>query len=150
MATSLVPGTLIVTIDEQITMNGMPLNSQNKLTLSSIGQADKRIVQLPQGSEVTLINFSSAVAAGTFVRGVMKYFRVTNKDAVNYARIRYKKSGADVADFKLEAGKSFMLGVPNLNVSETAQTFVTFEDLDSINAQAYDGNIDVEFFVAST
>jgi len=149
MATTVTPQDLTVTITETINLNGQPINSENQLIIEDVAEFDKRLMQIPISSEVTVIAFGSAVAAGTFIRGDMKYFRVTNKDTVNYARIRVKKDGSDTFDTRLDAGKSFMLGNAKENVSETAVTFVTFEDADSINMQAYGSPIDVEYVVAS-
>jgi hypothetical protein len=140
---------LLITISESINLNGQDINSENQLTITDINEYDKRIMTLPQGSEVTVIAFAAAVAAGTFIRGDMKYFRITNKDTVNYARIRVKKTGADTFDVRLNAGQSFMLNNAKESVSATAVAFAAFQDADSISAQAYDGNIDCEYVVAS-
>ncbi len=149
MATTIIPATLTVTISEQVILNNQPINSENKLTIASITQVDKRIVSIPTSSEVTLVDFAASVAAGTFVSSNLKYVRVTNKDAVNYARIRVKKSGADTFDVRLDAGKSFIMGNTDESVSATAATFTTFVTMGSILAQANTAAVDVELFVAS-
>lgn len=141
--------TLTVTISTQINLNGQPINSENQLIVENVNEFDKRIMTVPQGSEITLVAFSSQVAAGTFVRGTMKYFQVTNKDTVNYARIRVKKDSAYSFDQRLNAGQSFIMGTPKLLASQTAAAFTGFVDADSISAQAYDGDIDLEYVVAS-
>ena len=149
MATTITPATLTVTLSEQIILNNQPINSENKLTIASITQVDKRIVSIPTASEVTLVDFAAQVAAGTFISSNLKYVRVTNKDAVNYARIRVKKDGAATFDVRLDAGKSFMMGNTDESVSATAATFATFVTMDSISAQANTAAVDVELFVAS-
>jgi len=149
MATTLIPATLTVTISEQVILNNQPLNSENKLSIASITQVDKRIVSIPTASEVTLVDFAAQVAAGTFISSNLKYVRVTNKDAVNYARIRVKKDGSSTFDVRLDAGKSFMMGNTDESVSATAATFATFVTMDSISAQANTAAVDVELFVAS-
>lgn len=150
MASSLVPSTLTVTLSEAINLNGQPINSQNTLTIENIAAVDKRIVTIPTSSEVTVVDFATAVAAGTFISDNLKYVRVTNKDTVNYARIRITKNGSQTYDEKLDAGKSMMMGNVKLNVSATAVAFTTFVSMDSINAQAYTAPVDIEIFVAST
>lgn len=150
MATSITPATLLVTISEQINLNGQPIDSENQLTIENVAEYDKRIMTLPQGSEITIMQFASVNAAGQFIRGDMKYLRLTNKDATNYCRIRVKKTGADTFDIKLAAGKSFMMGNGNLFASDSAAAFTLFEDVDSISGQAYDSSIDIEYVVAST
>jgi len=149
MATTLSNAQLTCTISEQITLNGQAINSENQLVLSSINEFDKRIMTIPTTSEVTLVSFSTVVGSGTFISGDLKYFRVTNKDTVNYARIRVKKSGGDTFDTRLDAGQSLIMGNTKESVSATAVAFSTFQDADSISAQAYTAAVDIEFVVAS-
>lgn len=149
MATTILPQTLTVTISSQITLNNQTINSENQLVIPSITEFDKRIMTLPTTSEVTVIAFGTPVAAGTFVAGNLKYLQITNKDAVNYARIRVKKNGGNTFDTRLDAGQSFIMGNSKESVSETAVSFSTFADADSINAQAYVAPVDIEYVVAS-
>ncbi len=149
MASSITPSTLTVTISESLNLNGQPLDSKNELTIANIAAVDKRIVTLPTSSEVTIVDFATAVAAGTFIAANLKYVRVTNKDTVNYARIRITKNGNQTYDQQLDAGKSMMMGNVNESVSATAATFTTFVTMDSINGQAYVAPVDLEIFVAS-
>lgn len=149
MATTVTPSNLTVTISTQITLNGQPRNTENQLVIEDINEYDSRIMSIPSSSEVTVIALGTAVAAGTFIRGDMKYFQVTNLDSVNYARIRMKKNGADTFDVRVDAGKSFIIGNPKLNVSASAAAFVTFVDADSISAQADTAPVDIEYIVAS-
>ena len=150
MATTIVPANLTVTISEEVNLNNQPISSKNELVIANVNEVDKRIMSIPTSSEVTVVSFATAVAAGTFVRGDLKYVRITNKDTVNYARIRVKKNGADTFDTRLDAGQSFIMGNAKESVSATAAAFATFQDADSINMQAYDAAIDIEYFVAST
>lgn len=149
MASTITPANLTVTISETINLNNQPVNSENQLVISDINEFDKRIMQLPINSEVTIVAFASALAAGTFVRGDMKYFRITNKDNTNYARVRVKKNGADTFDVRIDAGKSFMMGNGKIHAAANGASFVSFEDIDSISGQAYDAPVDIEYVVAS-
>lgn len=149
MASTITAALFTATISEQITLNGQTINSENQLEIENVNEFDKRIMTLPTSGEVTIVAFGAAVAAGTFISGDMKYFRVTNKDTVNYARIRVKKNGADTFDTRLEAGKSFIMGNTKESVSATAAVFAAFQDADSINGQAYGSPIDVEYIVVS-
>lgn len=149
MASTITAQTLTITISETINLNGQPINSENQITIASIGQVDKRIVSVPTASEVTLLNFGTAVSAGTVIRANVKYIRLTNKDSANFIRVRFNKSGADAFDVKIDAGQSFMLDNGKLSVSATAGSFSAFVDADSISAQADTGAVDVELFVAS-
>ena len=150
MASTIVPSSLTVTVSENINLNGQSLNSQNTLTIENVTGVDKRIVTLPTGAEVTLIDFNSGVSAGTFIPANVKYIRVTNKDTVNYARIRVTKTGADTFDTRLEAGKTFMMGNALESANSNGAGFATLVTATSINGQAYISPIDIEIFVATT
>src|SRR5690349_12390638 len=126
MATTVTPQSLLVTISEAIVLNGQAINSENQITIPSISQVDKRIVNIPTASEVTVLNFSTAVSAGTVIGANVKYIRITNKDSVNYVRVRVKKNGADTFDVKVEAGQSFILSNNKESVSATAASFSAF------------------------
>jgi hypothetical protein len=149
MASTLTAQTLTVTISESLVLNSQPINSENQLTIASIGQVDKRIVNIPIATEVTVLAFGTAVAAGTVIRANVKYIRITNKDATNFVRIRVKKTGAETFDIKINAGQSFILSNASESVSATAAAFSAFVDADSINAQADTAAVDIEMFVAS-
>ncbi len=149
MASSFTTTSLTVTISESIMINGQPINSDNQLVVSNIGQIDKRIVAIPTASEVTVLAFGAAVAAGTLVSANVKYIRITNKDDTNFVRIRVTKSGAETFDIKLEAGKSFLMGNVSESVSATAVAFSAFVNMTSINAQADTAAVNIEVFAAS-
>lgn len=149
MATTISPQTLTVTISEAINLNGQPINSENQLTISSIGQIDKRIVSIPISSEVTVLNFGTTVAAGQVIRDNVKYIRLTNKDAVNYVRVRVTKAAGATFDVQVNAGQSFIMSNAKLSVSTTGGAFASFSDADSINCQANTASVDIELFVAS-
>lgn len=149
MASTISTQNLTVTISEAINLNGQPINSENQLVIPSIGQVDKRIVSIPTASEVTVLNFGTAVAAGQVVRNNVKYIRLTNKDAVNYVRVRVTKTSGVTFDVQVNAGQSFIMSNAKLSVSETAAAFSSFADADSINCQANTASVDIELFVAS-
>ena len=72
--------TLSVTHTESLTLNGQEFGGTNILSVTGINNVDKRIVTVPT-SEVTLVSFSTAIAAGTFNEANVRYIRITNKDA---------------------------------------------------------------------
>lgn len=149
MATTITAQSLTITISEAINLNGQPINSENQLVIPSITQIDKRIVSIPFASEVTVLNFGTAVAAGTVIRGNVKYIRLTNKDAVNYVRVRVTKTSGATFDVQVNAGQSFIMSNASLSVSTTAGAFSAFVDADSIICQANTAAVDIELFVAS-
>ncbi len=149
MASTITPQNFTATISTQITLNGQPKVTENQLVIADVNEYDSRIMSIPISSEVTVVQFASAVAAGTFISGDMKYLQITNKDTVNYARIRVKKNGADAFDMRLDAGKTFLMGNVRESVSATAAAFTTFQDADSVNMQAYGSSVDIEYVVVS-
>lgn len=149
MATTITNASLTVTVTEQIELNGQSINSENQLVISDINEVSKRIVTIGISSEVSLVLFGAAVAAGTFINSNIKYIRITNKDNTNFVRLRITKATAETFDIKLEAGKSFMLGNVKESVSATAGAFSAFVDATGINAQADTAAVDLEIFVAS-
>lgn len=149
MSTTVTPANLTVTLSTQINLNGQPKTTEAQLVIEDINEYDNRIMSIPTDSEVTVIGFGTTVAAGTFIRGDMKFLQITNLDSVNYARIRVKKTSGDTFDTKLDAGKMFIMGNARESVSASGATFTTFQDADSINAQAYGGVVDIEYVVAS-
>lgn len=149
MASTLSATTLTVTLTEEITINGQPVNSVNTLSYTGIKPIDKRIVTVPTASEVTLLNFGTAVAAGTVVRANVRYIRIANKDATNFVRIRVTKTSGATFDVKVVAGQPFIMCNSDLSVSASAGAFSAFAEADSISAQANTGNVDVELFVAT-
>lgn len=149
MASTITAQNFTATISTQITLNGQPKVTENQLIIADVNEYDSRIMTIPTSSEVTVVQFASAVAAGTFISGDMKYLQITNKDTVNYCRIRVKKNGADTFDQRLDAGKTFLMGNVKEAVSATAAAFASFQDADSVNMQAYTSAVDIEYVVVS-
>lgn len=149
MASTITAQNFTATISTQITLNGQPKVTENQLIITDVNEYDSRIMNIPTASEVTVVQFASAVAAGTFISGDMKYLQITNKDTVNYARIRVKKNGADTFDQRLDAGKTFLMGNVKESTSATAAAFAAFQDADSVSAQAYGAEVPIEYVVVS-
>lgn len=150
MATTINAANLTVTLTTSITLNTKPVSTENKLTIASINEVDTRIITIPFASEVTILNFSTIVSAGTFIGANVKYLQIVNKDSANFVRIRVAKTTGQTFDIKLDAGKFFILGNDKESASETEAAFVDFVDIDSISAQADTAAVDIEYFIAST
>jgi hypothetical protein len=148
MASTLDTTNLTVTISEQLTSNGQTLNFSNQLVLANIKPFDPRVMTIPT-SEVTVIAFGSAVAAGTFIAANIKYIRVTNKDDTNFIRVRVTDVSGQTFDVKVEAGKSFMMGNTKESANTNGGAFSAFVDCDNISAQADTAAVDIEYFVGS-
>ena len=158
---------LIVTIREELTLNGDNHGAKNTLTISDIDEVFRRIVTCPANNETTIARFRSSVgnASGTAtfdsaldVQDV-KYVRVTNLDSSNSLTLSLQvevgedDSGADTsASVLVEAGKSFILGSPHdgINLSDTNANLVTdLVDLDSLVVQPGGNAVNVEVYIAS-
>lgn len=148
MASTLITTDLTVTITEQLTSNGQNFNYLNKLVLSNIKPFDPRVMTIPI-TQVTVIDFSTEVAAGTFIAANVKYIRITNKDDTNFIRIRVTKTGGQTFDLKLDAGKSFITGNTKESANIDGGAFSAFVDAVNISAQADTSPVDIEYFVAS-
>ena len=99
--------TLNVTHTESLTLNGEQFGSTNSLSISGISNVDKRIVSVPT-SEVVLVSFSTAVAAGTFNEANVRYIRITNKDTTNHLYLVLKNEYSNECCLKLDKGQTFI------------------------------------------
>jgi hypothetical protein len=145
MASTITPATLAVTITEAVTLNGKSYGNINNLSIPNIAEVDQRIVTVPT-SEVVVLGYGSAVAAGTFIRANVEYLRITNKDDTNFISLHITSATDDVW-VKLEAGKSFMLHNGDI---ETAGAFSAWAAITAISAIADTAAVDIEYFIALT
>ena len=163
MASTISATDLKVKITEEIILNGKDQGGTTELTIASISDIYKRIVTCPANSETTLAHFHSSVADGILAPLDMenvKYIRVTNLDDTTSITLSLQSdvgeddSAADEsATLLLEAGKSFMMGVPNdgIGISDADANLVTdLVDLESLVIFTTGSTVDVEIFVAST
>lgn len=158
MATTVDAQPFLVTVLTQITLNGQEKITENTLTVEDVNEYDERIMTVSvYGTE--LVKFRDTAGAGTFIKGDMKYFQVTNLDTVNYALITVAREGVDAFGIKLDAGKTFMMGNPkegvaaySMGVSVYGRSIAlnTLVDAYSITALAYSAPVDVQYVVAST
>tara|TARA_R100000664_G_scaffold33834_1_gene52248 strand:- start:2191 stop:2658 length:468 start_codon:yes stop_codon:yes gene_type:complete len=155
MASTITAATMTVTITESINLNGMNQGATNTLSLASIAEVSKRIVNVP-ASEVEIVAMSTAVAAGTFVESTVKYIRITNLDDTNHVVLTFKSEGNHEFAVKLDKGQSFIYNgdisggvVDTMDASGSALS-LALEDLVNITALADTAACDLEVFVAST
>ena len=107
MATKLTTAILKVELKETITLNGMNQGSTSTSYIPSIATVSKRIVDVPT-SEVTLVSFSTAVSAGTFIESDVMYVRITNLDDTNFIYLVFKNEYNNEFCVKLDKGQSFI------------------------------------------
>ena len=146
---------MTVTITEAVTLNGAARGNTNTLTLANIHEVVERTVTVPT-SEVEIIAMSTAVAAGTFIEGDVRYIRITNKDATNHIVLTFKSEGNHEFAVKLDKGQSFIYNgdiaggvVDTMHAGGSALT-VSLNDLVNVTALADTAACDMEILVAST
>ncbi len=149
MASTLVASNCTITCSEQLTSNGQVFNYENQVVLANIKPFDPRVMTVPSSGEVTIMAFSTAVAAGTFIAANVKYIRITNKDDTNFIRIRVTKTSGQTFDVKVNPGCWITMSNVKLSANTNGGSFSAFVDADNISAQADTAPVDIEYFVAS-
>ena len=160
MTTTLTAATLTVKHIESISLNGQDQGATNTLTIASIAEVYKRIVNIPT-SEVEVISMGAAIAnigPGKFVEGDVKYIRFTNKDDTNHISLIFKNEDNDEFLVILDKGQSFIYngdlagGVVNTFVAKDTSGVdpAAPADLTDVIALANTAACDLEIFVACT
>ena len=158
MATTIPSANMTVTVSESLTLGGYPQGTTNSFTISQVSEVSRRIIIVPI-TEVIIVAMSTAVGAGTFVTGNVKYIRITNKDDKNHVGLIFKNENDDEFGVKLDAGKTFIYngdisgGVVDTMDAQDGDADLaanTFADLVNITAIADTAPVDLEVFVAST
>lgn len=147
MASTVTAATATVQVTESLTLGGVDRGGSHTRTISNVAEADRRVMTVASSGEIDLIELNSANGRGKFVRSAIRYIRITNLDDTNFIRVRFKKSGAETADVKVDAGATFMLSTGSMDVDASAGAFSAFVDIDDISAQADTADVDVEFVV---
>ena len=152
MATTVTAATLKVTVKEEITLNGKKHEYKQEQSIASVNMIAQRLVRVPYNSTEIILSFGSTIGAGTYVAGDVKYIRVTNLDDTNFVKLGLLDSGAgDRAYFKLEKGDTMIFHNTKLEAkADTSGAWVSFADIESINARSDTADVDIEVFVASS
>jgi len=149
MTSTIRSGTLKVTITEEIKLKE---NTKviNALSISDINEVSQRIVTVPT-SEVTIISFGTAVAAGTYVESDVRYVRITNLDDTNYAILNIEGDSSTDFSVRLDPGASHLIvSSKSTGVVDYADiSGATLEDLTGVKATANTAACDLELFIAS-
>ena len=155
MTSTLTAATMTVTVTESINLNGQNQGATNTLSLASIAEVSKRIVNVP-ASEVEVVAMSTAVASGTFVESTVKYIRFTNLDDTNHITLTFKDEDNTEFAVLLDKGQTFIYngdiagGVVNTMHAGGSALTVSLNDLVNVTALADTAACDLEIFVAST
>jgi len=114
MASTITASTLKVTIREDIKLNGVQQGGVNTLSIGSITNAVKRIVNIGT-DEIGLLGFGTAYntelsktyLAGQFDEDTVRYIRITNLDDTNHIALILKN---DMTNLHLVSGSSVSTG----------------------------------------
>ena len=157
MATTITAATLIVTVAEDITLNGVQQGASNTKTISSINEISKRILTITT-NEATIVTMSGAVAsAGHYNDSAVRYMRFTNLDDTNFLTLTFTNTPGDEVAIKLDAGNSFMWFADNTGgmvdvmnaIAGDVGSDTGLASITTIQADANTGNCDLEVFIAS-
>jgi len=150
MVSTLTASTLSVTLTETINLNGTDQGATNTISIGSIAEINKRIVNCPT-SEKTIISFAAAIAAGTFIDADARYVRITNKDDANFVKINIEGEASTDYTIRLDPGASHVIvSSTTTGLADYADiTGSTLENLSAIKATADTASCDLEIFVAS-
>ena len=129
MASTVTAASATINISENITLNGVTYGNTISKTFESQGEVIQRIMSV-----------------GTSFPDILYTFRITNLDDTNFLTLRLY-DGTDSQFFKLEAGESFFLMSPDIDVDASGTTFNNFADITQIAADADTAACDVEFLM---
>jgi len=158
---------LYVTITEEITLpNTTTEKTRTFKTISDVNQIVRRVDTIAtsfSGSGIEILRFCDSEeeqTGGAFVKQDTKYVRITNLSTTYEAVIYLIATNAESTLLNLSPGKTLMLNDADINASSTvdyiAESYVdemyysSFTYIDSVKAKAIGGNVQLEYFVAST
>ena len=147
MASTITAADATITIQETLSLGGVDRGGSHTRTISSVAEADRRVMTVSSSGEMDLIELNSNNGQGKFVRTSLRYIRITNLDNTNHLRVRFKKSGAETVDVKVSAGATFLLSTGDFEAKVAAGAFSTYEEIDVISAQADTADVDIEYVV---
>jgi hypothetical protein len=142
MASTVTASTATITVSENITLNGVTYGNAISKSFTTQGQVIQRIMNISTAF-TDMIYTSTADGRGQVVAADWCYFRITNLDDTNFVTLRLY-NGTDSQFFKLEAGESFFLMSPDIDVTAAGTGFGAFADITQIAADADTEACDVE------
>ena len=153
MASEFNTATMTVTITTALTLDGEDRGSSVSQTIASIVAHDRRMVPVPT-SEVILLAFGAAVAAGTYVVADVRFILIANRDDTNHVTLVFRNSDSDEFAVKVDAGNFILLfgdnsdGVASLIDADSSALTVSLADLTDITALADTAECILELIVA--
>ena len=127
---------LTYTVKETVTINGKVVGNEIAKTVSGVNRYQQFTMSIPTSGMIPVSIFNATAEYGVIEDGTLRYIRITNLDSSNFISLRFSYSAVN-ADFRLDAGGSFILTVDTLNANQ----------LDSIKAQADTADCEIEVFI---
>ena len=149
--------TLTVSLKESLTIDGRDYGGSQSYSFSGIGNVTRRLETITT-TEATILNFSTAIGAGTYIPGDVKYMRFSNLDDTNFVTLTFANENDDEVAIKLDAGQSIvwngdnsggMVDVFNATQAADAASDTALGDMKSVQADANTASCDIEIFIAS-
>jgi hypothetical protein len=154
MASTISAAPLYVTIKESVMLRGREQGGTTELTISGINEISKRIVTATT-TEATILTFSSAIGAGTYIAANVRYMRFTNLDDTNYITLTFKDEDNTEFRVKVDAGQSFIFNADSaggfVDTMKAAGSALAsgLADLYDVTVDADTASCDLEIFIAS-
>ena len=148
--------TLKVTLTENLTLGGTDYSSQKTLSIATITNVYKTIVNVSTSGGEVLALASAAGNIGTLDQDNIEYMRITNLDSTNFVELGFEDTSGNNAYFvKLDAGRSFIVPTPNLTTehptffaNDGGHATGSHVDINSITADADTAACNIEILVA--
>ena len=149
--------TLKVTLQEDLTIEGVNYSSSRTKTFSTITSVYKHIIAVSTTTG-TILNFADAASGvGTLDRDSIEYLRITNLDTTNFVILGFEKEASTASGYwiKLDAGKSYIMATPNVTTEhpqlaahDSAHAVPSFVNTEAITADADTAACNIELMVA--
>ena len=150
MASTISAATLTVTTTEGITLNGSSMGATNTKTFAGINEISQRIIMIDASNIRILFEFGTTIGSGTFVKGDVKYIRITNKDDTDQVSLNLATATSNCW-VSVEAGQSFIVSSGVSTSQGVASGTVAVPVLaDLVKISAYSASsVDLDCYLAS-
>ena len=107
MATTIGTAKLTVTINENIVLAGKQQGAKTTLNVPAVKSINKTIATITT-SEAVIASFGTTMTGGTYIKGDVRYIRITNKDDANFIYLVFKNEYNNEFCVKLDKGQSYI------------------------------------------
>ena len=125
MGTTITQTSLITTISESISINGVVYGNTISKSFDGNGKVDQRVMEINSSALTPIFDFTATApdAAGSGVKSEFTYFRVTNVDDSVAVTLQLYVSSTKTAYIKIPAGCSFVLMDNLVDTLSTGEAF---------------------------